>query len=151
PIAPRNYRGGLGSPTPHARREAELATRLAHELLPSLPEGGPYDPRSNLFPTFDDERLYLVSLPGHERRLCEAPTARNLIDWLIPAQRVCAAHRAYLGWWRDGDAMVLDVSVPIVGDRDEVLKLAGSWGQQAVYQPTTQQVIYVASPVERAA
>jgi hypothetical protein len=47
--------------------------------------------------------------------------------------------------------MVLDVSVPIIGERDRVLGIARSWGQEAIYQPATKEVIRVALSGRRAA
>ena len=151
---------GTSAPGSSARRAPDLSTRarlpsprdlalaslLANELLPSHSEGGTYDPRTSAFPQFDDEQVYLVSLPGYERRIRRTPTPDRLAEWLPTAQEASTAHGGYIGWWRDGHDTVLDVSVPIIGNRERVLVIAESWRQRAIYQPATKEVILVAPP-----
>lgn len=128
-----------------------LATALVERLLAAKPDGGTYDPRSNTFASFDDDEVYLVSVPRHEFRLRGAPSIAALIGWLSRIRRLLIVEQYYLGWWRDGDVLVFDVSIPIHGDREIVLAIAHSWGQDAVYHPSSSTVLDVPVLSERAA
>lgn len=128
------------------------AQHIANHLLPRKPKGGTYDPRTSRFPSFRRrEKTYLVSIPGYEHRLHGVPNAGMLIDWLTRVQCALAVDQHYLGWWRDGDDWVFDISIAIDGHRDFILGLAKLWGQNAVYHPATEEVVYTASEFERAA
>jgi hypothetical protein len=131
--------------------ELALARQLTDDLLPEHPTGGTYDPRTNSFPTFNDKRIYLVSIPGYESRLGEKPNARKLAAWLRQARKRLSVKQHYLGWWRDGRQWIFDISIALSGDQGFILRLAAIWGQQAVYHPMTNDVIYVPSPYRRAA
>jgi hypothetical protein len=128
-----------------------LAQHLANHLLPSKQDGGTYDPRTNGFPVFHDEMTYLVSVPGYEYRLSGIPSAESLIDWLKRVRKLLTGKQHFLGWWRDGDEWVFDISLALNGSRAFILGIAESWGQQAVYHPASNEVLYVASQLERAA
>jgi hypothetical protein len=128
-----------------------LAQSLVTSLLSAEPEGGTYDPRSNSFPTFTDDDLYIVSVPRHEFRLRGAPTAGGLIGWLSRVRALLAVEQSYLGWWRDGDDLVFDVSIPVRGDREVIFAIAYAWGQDAVYHPASSTVLRVPELSARAA
>jgi hypothetical protein len=128
-----------------------LATALVERLLPAKPDGDTYDPRTDSFPPFDDEHVYIVSVPRHEFRLRGSPSVERLIGWLSRVQKLLAVEQSYLGWWRNGDELVFDVSVPIRGDRDVIFTVAYAWGQAAVYHPASSTVLNVPRTTEEAA
>lgn len=128
-----------------------LATALVERLLPAKPDGETYDPRTDSFPPFDDEDVYIISVPRHEFRLRGSPSVERLVGWLSRVQKLLAVEQSYLGWWRDGDELVFDVSVPVRGDRDVIFTFAYAWGQEAVFHPASKQVLWVAPELERAA
>lgn len=128
-----------------------LATALVQRLLAAKPDGGTYDPRIDSFPSFGDEDVYIVSVPRHEFRLHGAPSVERLIGWLSRVQKLLAVEQSYLGWWRNGDELVFDVSVPVRGDRDVIFAIAYAWGQDAVYHPASRTVLDVPMPAEQAA
>lgn len=126
-----------------------LAMALAEGLLAAKSDGGTYDPRTDSFPSFDDEDVYIVSVPRHELRLQGFPSVERLIGWLSRVQKLLAVEQSYLGWWRNGDELVFDVSVPVRGDRDVIFAYA--WGQDAVYHPVSRTVLDVPMLAEQAA
>lgn len=128
-----------------------LATALVERLLPTKPDGGTYDPRTGTFPRFDDEHVYVVSVPRHEFRLRGSPSVERLLGWLSRVQKLLAVEQSYLGWWRNGDELIFDVSVPVRGDRDVIFTIAYAWGQDAVYHPASERVLWVAPELEKAA
>lgn len=130
-----------------AHEACALAQHITDQLLPANPDGGTYDPRTNSFPTFSDEKTYLVSVPGYEHRFHAFPTVERLVGWLKQVRMVMTRQHYFLGWWRDGNDWVFDISIAINGHREFIVGLAESWGQDAVFHPRSRQVIHV--PHER--
>jgi hypothetical protein len=120
--------------------------------LPEHDEGGTYDPRSKRLRTFRRrEQTYLVSVPGYEHRVHGVPNAGALLPWVSRVRSRLAVEPHYLGWWRDGRELVFDISIAIDGDRDFILDLAKSWGQKAVFHPSSKSTVYVPSRLGRVA
>ncbi len=120
-----------------------LAQFLADEVIPRNAAGFTFDPRSWSFPEFD-ERVYIVSLEGYERRFDPLPTQEDVRSWLVEVAHLLYRRDVHVGGWLDPKnwRFYLDASVPVRG-RYRAERIGRITGQSTIYHPATDTVIPV--------
>lgn len=125
----------------HRRRLIELASILAHEIIPQNLTGFTYNPRTLDFPVFD-HNAYIVSLDGFERCFTTGPSVTAVWAWLTDAAYLLDRQDVYLGGWPNPETrrFCLDISVPIRGWR-HAEQVGEANGQSCIYHPASQRYV----------
>lgn len=122
-----------------------LAHAIAHQVIPSNPDGFTFNPRLNqclaLGPNTNPD-LYVVSLHAHEERMADTPTERDLFRWILGRLDLLRLENHYIGGWFHEGYFYLDISVLIRGEA-AAMAFGRANQQKAIFHPATGRTIGV--------
>lgn len=114
-------------------------------LISHLARAGGFtiDPRNGMAPSFS-RRDFVVSLAGREAVYRIAPRAAEVGAWLSKVKSALEPPSRFVGGWMSdlSGLYYLDVSTVVRG-LECALTLAASYGQQAIFHPTSGRTIYL--------
>ena len=128
------------------------AQYLYSQVLPIFHEGFTVCPRRRVHLHKQQTRnFFVVSIRDFEQSFWPEPSLSELTDWLWRARHELFKAGRYVGAWRNGSCLVLDVSL-LIYRRDRAQRLAFLEEQHSIFDLTDRDTIPVcSSPARKAA
>jgi len=102
------------------------------------------DPTTLREPAVED--IYYVSLKGFEDTFNHRPKFNEVLQWLNRHLATLYRPGHYIGGWHDNNTFYLDISIAIKG-REEALQIAAENEQKAIFNPHTDETIYLQTEI----